>query len=139
MITEIIEQWEQNKSKLKNYFETTTQNEYNQYKIILKKTFELCFKEYDHKKITEIDNGDYQGTLIFLIPEDTYQPRERNYLFTSVSYGSCSGCDTLQRIINDSDDYDELPNEKQVTEYMTLALHMVQKLKRLDESEEEDY
>jgi len=139
MITEIIEQWEENKSKLKNYFETTTQNEYNQYKIILKKTFELCFKEYDYNKITEINDGDYQGTLIFLIPKNTYQPTERDYLCTSVSYGSCSSCDTLQRIINDSDDYDELPNEKQVTEYMTLALHMVQKLKRLDESEEEDY
>jgi hypothetical protein len=139
MITEIIEQWEQNKSKLKNYFETTTQNEYNEYKIILEKTFELCFKEYDHKKITEIDNGDYQGTLIFLIPENTYQPSERNYLFTSVYYGSCSSCDTLQGIICDGDNYDELPNEKQVTEYMTLALHMVQKLKKLDESEEEDY
>lgn len=39
-----------------------------------------------------------------------------------------SGCDTLMAISGYSD---ELPNEEQVKDYMTLALHLVQKLKRL--------
>lgn len=54
--------------------------------------------EWDSSKITEIDNGDYQGTLLYLIPSETYQPSEYEYLMTYVGYGSCSGCDTLQSI-----------------------------------------
>lgn len=46
--------------------------------------------------ITQIDNGDYQGTLLFTIPFDTYQPQEYEYLMTYIGYGSCSGCDALQ-------------------------------------------
>lgn len=41
---------------------------------------------------------DYQGTLLYMIPFDTYQPNESEYLMTYVGYGSCSGCDTLQYI-----------------------------------------
>lgn len=46
--------------------------------------------------ITQIDNGDYQGTLLFLVARDTYQPDEDEYLMTYVGYGSCSGCDALE-------------------------------------------
>ena len=46
--------------------------------------------------ITQIDDGDYQGTLLFTIPFDTYQPAEYEYLMTYIGYGSCSGCDALQ-------------------------------------------
>ena len=46
--------------------------------------------------MTEIDNGDYQGTMLYLIPFKTYQPAEYEYLMTYVWYGSCSGCDALQ-------------------------------------------
>lgn len=54
--------------------------------------------EWDTENITEIDDGDYQGTLLYLIPKSTYQPDEQEYLMTYVGYGSCSGCDTLQSI-----------------------------------------
>ena len=54
--------------------------------------------EWSVNKIKEIDDGDYQGTLLYLIPEDTYQPDSSEYLMTFVEYGSCSGCDTLQGI-----------------------------------------
>lgn len=53
---------------------------------------------WDYRRITIIDNGDYQGTQLFLIPRYTYQPCEYDYLMTYVGYGSCSGCDTLQAI-----------------------------------------
>jgi hypothetical protein len=75
-----------------------------------------------------IDDGDYQGTLLFLIPEDTYQPD--NYYYVKVEYGSCSGCDTLESIR----DYDsDTPNDEQVKDYMTLCLHIIQKFKKLGE------
>lgn len=48
--------------------------------------------------ITMIDDGDYQGTLLFLIPQKTYQPSEYEYLMTYIGYGSCSVCDYLQSI-----------------------------------------
>lgn len=55
----------------------------------------------DSSKITVIDDGDYQGWLLFLIPFDTYQPGPGEYLMTHIGYGSCSGCDTLQAIQSD--------------------------------------
>ena len=131
MVKEIIKQWEENKYKLEEYLKTTKQSEYSDYKEIVKALFEHCIPKADEysgwniEKMTVIDDGDYQGTQIFLIPKDTYQPSAEDYIVTDTYYGSCSGCDTLQSIA--SYDY-ELPTESQVKEYMTLALHLVQKL-----------
>src|SRR5688572_8003061 len=47
-------------------------------------------------KIHAIDDGDYQGTLLCVIPAVGYQPDD--YWYVKVGYGSCSGCDTLQAI-----------------------------------------
>lgn len=134
MIPGIIQQWETNKHKLEEYFRTTNQSEYNSYKSIVEKIFELCipvaneYYNFNVKSLFEIDHGDYQGTKIFLIPVDTYQPGIDGYAFTHTYYGSCSGCDTLQAIC----DYEYgIPTEKQVKDYMTLALHLVQKLRWL--------
>jgi len=71
-----------------------------------------------------IDDGDYQGVLLFVIASGGYQPSE--YWTTSVWYGSCSGCDTFQSIMEDSD-YD-----RRINDYMTLALHITQKLKKIE-------
>lgn len=88
--------------------------------------------------MTVIDDGDYQGTQIFVIPLDTYQPNVTDYIVTNTYYGSCSGCDTLKSI--NSYDYDELPNEEQIEDYMQLALHLLQKCKWLYNKEEfEEY
>lgn len=80
---------------------------------------------WDSKKVTVVDNGDYQGTQLFLIPMDTYQPCEFEYLLTYVGYGSCSGCDTLMHIQHSLGYSDELPNEEQVKVYMELCKDLV--------------
>lgn len=85
----------------------------------------------DFKKIHEIDDGNYQGTLLFLVPVRGYQPS--TYWVFKVNYGSCSGCDTLEAI-ESADRYDEdcniLPlSEQQKKDYMTLILHMIQSAK----------
>lgn len=135
MIKEIIERWEKNKHKLEIYFKETSQSEYSVYEKIVKKLFELVINDaktsYNTDQITLIDDGDYQGTLIFIIPKNTYQPSVDDYLMTSVSYGSCSGCDTLQAINNYSS---ECPDEEQVKDYMSLALHLIQNMKKLGEN-----
>lgn len=77
--------------------------------------------------IHEIDDGDYQGTLLYVIPANTYQPSD--YWFVKVYYGSCSGCDTLQGI---SSYFTETPTPEQVNEYWTLCLHIVQGLKKME-------
>jgi hypothetical protein len=82
----------------------------------------------DPERIHEIDDGDYQGTLLYVIGARGYQPSD--YFYVKVRYGSCSGCDTLQGIR----EYQETPpREDQIKDYMTLALHIVQGLKKLGE------
>lgn len=134
MNKEIIEQWELNKNELRKYFETTEQKEYCDYKEIVKVLTKIILPDYDYEHITEIDDGDYQGTKIYLIPKDTYQPDIDDYLITHNYYGSCSGCDTLLSIQN----YDEgIPNENQVNEYMQLCLHLIQRMRILGDKENE--
>lgn len=139
MVQSIIVQWEQNKDKLREYFKNTKQAEYSDYTSIVKAIFKLVVLEadecnsFDVDKMTVINDGDYQGTQIFLIPKETYQPNACDYIVTNTYYGSCSGCDTLQGI----SEYDpELPNENQVDEYMALSLHLVQKMKWLYTNED---
>lgn len=76
--------------------------------------------DLDKDRIHEIDDGEYQGTLAYLIAKKGYQPD--GYWFTKVYYGSCSGCDTLQAIL---DEPDAIVRAK---DYWTLALHIVQNM-----------
>ena len=75
-------------------------------------------------RIHEINDGDYQGTLVYVIGGGGYQPSR--YWWVMVDYGSCSGCDTLEGIREYGSD---APTESQIDEYMTLALHIVQGLR----------
>ena len=89
--------------------------------------------EYDHmdpSRIHTIDDGDYQGTLLFVIASSGYQPSK--YWYVKVGYGSCSGCDTLQDIRGYTD---EPVTDQQLRDYMTLALHIVQGLKEMSDDE----
>ena len=113
MIKYCIEKWDKNKDLLKSALDNNkllnhvlNKNdddplEYLEYKDLVKLTVMFILNdenEWDENKIKEIDDGDYQGTLLYLIPEDTYQPNSSEYLMTFVEYGSCSACDTLQTI-----------------------------------------
>ena len=144
MVKEFVEQWDKNKHKLKKYFKNTPLEEYRNYEDIVVKIFELCITSttraynndsFNSGNMTVIDDGEYQGTQIFIIPIDTYQPSVSHYVMTHNYYGSCSGCDTLMGIHGYEDG---LPSKEQVKELMTLALHLVQKLKWLTSDEEEE-
>ena len=92
MIEAIVKKWDANKHKLEEYFATTKQEEYRDYKTIVVKLFELVITEienewsstdgFDINKMTVIDDGDYQGTTIYIIPKDTYQPSVNDYVIT---------------------------------------------------------
>jgi len=132
MIKYCKEKWNANKEKLEAVLRNDTHLNDCDYMYLLKLTVENIlntgidtFTERDRlsvENITEVDNGDYQGTLLFLIPYDCYQPNEMEYLMTFIDYGSCSGCDTLMGI----QDYGEKPpTEDQVKEYMMLCKDMI--------------
>jgi hypothetical protein len=83
----------------------------------------------DPQRVHTIDDGHYQGTLLFVVGATGYQPSD--YWYVKVWYGSCSGCDTLQAIGGYEGDP---PSEEQAAEYRMLGLHIVQGLKALQDS-----
>jgi hypothetical protein len=144
MNANIIRLWDDNKELLRNYIANTRQEEYKEYLKLVKLVVKFIlnggkedfdYESFDVDNITEVNNGDYQGTLIYLIPLSYYQPSASNYIVTFADYGSCSGCDSLQAIRYYQYE-EELPCDKQIKDYMTLCLHLVQKMKYLYDAEE---
>lgn len=139
MIKEFVESWDKHKDELKDFFKNNTQSNYSDYEDIVKLLFEKVINvdlEYDSEKfdtenIKVIDDGDYQGTRILILHKNSYQPNISEYVYTHTYYGSCSGCDTLQAILDWN--YDKKPNEQQVEDLMQLALHLLQKCKYMEE------
>lgn len=134
MLKILTELWPQNKDKLRDALSKVNQDDLN-YNVLVKLTFQHIYNtdddyEYgarpyniDINNIIEIDHGNYQGTLLYLLPFDTYQPSHYQYLMTYVDYGSCSVCDTLQSIINWDE---EPPSEQQLDDLMTLCCHILE-------------
>lgn len=137
MIKEFVNAWNKNKDKLREYFETHEQIEYVDYGKLVNLILDLVVNpEIDYGEwinVRELDDGHYQGTLVFIFHRKTYQPSISDYAFTYVDYGSCSGCDTLQRIWSY---HHGLPSEQQVKDYMTLCLHIIQRCKLMYEQDE---
>ncbi|MDY5667939.1 MAG: hypothetical protein SPK43_01600, partial [Candidatus Onthovivens sp.] len=80
------DKWARNEKYLKRVFETRTDLNTIDWSDLVKLTFEYIYNiDYDDfdddeslnlNNITIIDNGDYQGTLLYIIPFKTYQPAE---------------------------------------------------------------
>ena len=132
MIKEFVQQWDERKHLLEKWLK---ENQPSQYEDIYRKLFELVITkpngyadDWNWERFRVIDDGDYQGNLIFILCNDSYQPDLRDYIFTEVDYGSCSGCDTFQHI-RDLAWGEDKNTDEQVNQYITLALHMVQETK----------
>ena len=155
MIKEFVKAWNVNKDELITYF---TENIPSDYEDIFKALVVKVINPYlldelnsaidyplseglNEKAITKIDDGDYQGTQLFIIPCANYQPDMGDYYVTSVWYGSCSGCDTFEGIVDDYDLYKdkitETNRKKAAKQFQTLALHMLQQMRCLVPDEEE--
>ena len=131
MITEFIDKFQEIKPRLLEQF---SDREPDNYEDIFKQTIKMMFEESaddyysnsetpDFQSITVIDDGDYQGTLVFVVASKSYQPSD--YWATRVDYGSCSGCDTFQSY----SDYDN--PEKSAPKMVTMALHMIESMKKI--------
>lgn len=143
MIKEFADKWNKYRDNLENYFRNTSQNEYDEYSKIVAALFDNvinCGNEFDSenfntKEMTVIDDGSYQGTQIFLLHKDTYQPSTEDYIYTDNYYGSCSGCDTLQAI-RYAGSWNDPPTESQIKDYMMLALNLLEKIHYLSDDKE---
>lgn len=139
MLTYCRDKWVENEKHLKEIIRNSTEHNNWSYASLVDLVVKEVFNHGDiHDDITwaieegdivEIDHGEYQGTLLYLIHIDTYQPDNSDYLIGFVCYGSCCVCDTLQRIQSEGD-YDGLPTEEQVNDYMTVCRHIVTNFKR---------
>jgi len=134
MIEKFIKAWAKNEKRLEDnieknekYEEGFWEHDFN-YKDLLVLLIEEVinpelddYKKLDTENITEIDDGDYQGTQIYLIPEKTYQPYINEYIITHNYYGSCSGCDALLAAEN-------------VKHIKRICLNLLQNMKWLEEN-----
>lgn len=130
MIQEFVDRFNENRNMLKANFKKKHPEDY---KEIVKSAIQLLksddgYSFPDPDIIHEIDDGNCQGTLLYIIPEHAYNPSE--YWYVKISYGSCSSCDTLESIKKYSD---HPPTDEQVKDYIMLALHIVQGLKKMSE------
>lgn len=104
MLKIIRDCWAKNQDKLREVIAKLPDDEIQElgYENLVTMAFGNIFESETIKlnltDIHVIDDGEYQGTFIYLIPFDCYQPSCDEYLMTYVYYGSCSGCDTLQAI-----------------------------------------
>ena len=123
MLKYCVDQWEKNKENLRKALEQFDfDKDYMGYKVLMSLIItHILENKWDSENFTTIDDGDYQGTLLFVIPERTYQPGAGDYLMTYVEYGSCSCCDTMLAILG---------SDTMVEDLMTLALHMIQRMIR---------
>lgn len=142
MVKEFCKAWEANKGNLEEYFRTHTQDNYDSYDALVKLLFDIVinpsmksdYYRFRTDDMTVLDHGEWQGTLIFILHMNCYQPSVDEYVYTSMGYGSCSGCDTLQGIHNYGT---ELPSEQQIKDYMTLCLHLLQRCNYMVHGEED--
>lgn len=97
MIKEFCLAWEKNKDKLEEYFKNTKQDEYSEYMDLVGLLFDIVINpelggwdtnKFDTKNILKIDDGDYQGTEIYILHRDVYQPGIEDYVYTNTYYGS---------------------------------------------------
>lgn len=133
MIQTFVDRWMANREKVRAILAAKHPEEYKE--LVWHVVEAMTEDEYgdaapDPERIHEIDDGDYQGTLVFVVGAKGYQPSD--YWYVKVSYGSCSGCDTLEAIRRYED---TPPSAEQVDEYLTLCLHIVQGLKKMGDED----
>lgn len=135
MIKYCLKKWDANKDKLEQFYRTTTGwNKCNYLDIVMAvvtrvlNDSERDYENWNVDGITEIDNGYYQGTLLFLIPKNTSQPTEYEYLMTYVGYGSCSICDTLTAIQHYGKG--QYLTDDQIKSFMALSKDIITNMKK---------
>ena len=140
MIEKFTKRWFERKDSVQEKFEAKLPSSYSDIVLAVVEMLndEDEYESPDPSRIHEIDDGDYQGTLLYVIGAAIYQPS--TYWYVKVGYGSCSVCDTLQAILDgewglETEEEKKAWKDKAVSKLMTLALHIVQGLKLMGDEE----
>lgn len=132
MLKIMKERWDLNKNKLEHELRTRKGLNNCDYHDLVTLTFETIFnssaeddygKKLDLDSLSRIDDGDYQGTLLFVIPFEVYQPCDGEYIMTYIGYGSCSGCDALQAAQEWTEN--DLLEDWQVKDFMSICKSII--------------
>ena len=75
------------------------------------------------ENITLINDSEYQGTLIFIVYDTYCQPSPWDYYMTYIFYGSCSVCDTLQRV------YETECEESKLEDLMYICKNFIENMR----------
>lgn len=132
----MIQKYAEKFPKIEQALRDTFTTHVNDYKEIVQRTLmflsedptDIPYGEPDFNNIHVIDDGDYQGTLLYVIPEGSYQPDD--YFYVKVNYGSCSACDTLLSIEAMSE-YGSIVTDQQKDAYLDLCRHVAQGIKKI--------
>lgn len=127
MIKFALIRWDDNYQKLREVIANTPAKERKNWDyedlVYLVATTVFEFELSDIRSIVFGGDCNYSGTLVFLIPTDECPQTEREWLMSYIGYGSCTVCDTLQRIQYDDDESDS--DIDAVDEYMNLCRDIV--------------
>lgn len=138
MIQDMVTAWDKARDWVKSELETKHPADYESLVTLvvqgLNQFWDDDYRKPDPERIKEINWGDYRGTLVYVIGATGYKPRD--FWVVTVGYGSCSGCDSLDgiesfRSVHDDDGGVRRPTDEQVSQYMTLATHIVQGLTKI--------
>ena len=140
MIEKFTKRWFERKDSVQEKFEAKLPSSYREIVVAVVEILNDAdeYETPDPARIHEIDDGDYQGTLLYVIGAANYQPN--TYWYVKVGYGSCSVCDTLSAILDGeswlkTEEEKKAWKDKAVSQLMTLALHIVQELKLMGDEE----
>lgn len=119
MIQKFVDRFMQRKDIIEKEFALHMPDEYlDVVKIVIDNIGKDDFGgiDIDFNTIHEVQYGGYTGMCVYVMEdfEDVYAVK--------INYGSCSHCDTLQRILMIDD------HAQRIKDYMTLALHIIQRL-----------
>ena len=131
-----VSRFDANRSAIREQFKRNMPQEYAD---IVRAVVELLHDEDEYgspdpERVHQIDDGDYQGTLVFVVGASGYQPHD--YWYIRVWYGSCSGCDALRRILSDGSYGADEPTDQQLDDLMKLALNVVQCIRPMVDTDE---
>ena len=131
MIQEFVDAFMKNKESCKTKLQERHPDNYQDIVRIVIETINekenTLYGKPNSFRIHEIDDSEYQGALLFIIPENTSQPIK--YWSVKIFYGSCSASDVLQGIKDFCSA--KTPTEEQLDDYMSLALHIVHRIRTL--------
>lgn len=102
------------------------------YEDIVRNLAQLILEDsFSDERFEVINWGEYQGTMIFIFADDSYQPTEDDTYIVSNYYGSCSGCDQLLSIT----EYEEGPvkDENTVNDLLSLVRDIYERIRPLSD------